>query len=72
MMAGVPAGAPGPVGTRPNGRAQHVERFPTSPQHAVPPVIGDVPAAPQMAEQAAGYVDEFGNRITIRRPRDAG
>jgi hypothetical protein len=68
MLGGIPAGAAGGVGRGGwQGYRRPAERFPTTEQTAVEPVIGTTPAEePELV--STDYADEYGNRITIRRP----
>jgi hypothetical protein len=72
VVGGVPVGGSGGSRSRPwSGYRRPPEAFPISPQHAVPPVIAPAGSdEPEPAEVATDYVDDLGNRITIRRPHD--
>lgn len=68
MLGGVPTGAAGGAGRSGwQGYRRPAEPFPTSQQTVVAPVIGAAP--PEEPEVVnTDYADEYGNRITIRRP----
>jgi hypothetical protein len=74
LVGGLPvAGSAGSAGRPWSGYRRRPEPFPSSVRHTVPPVIA--PGAPEEEEPgpdqvATDYVDDLGNRITIRRPRD--
>jgi hypothetical protein len=63
------AGSGGAAGRHWQGYRCPPEPFPTSRQHAVPAVIGPSSSGePEPIEVSTDYVDESGNRVTIRRP----
>jgi hypothetical protein len=68
LVGGMPAGAASGAGRSGwHGYRRPPERFPTSEQTAVTPLIGAMPAdEPELV--STDYADEYGNQITIRRP----
>jgi hypothetical protein len=71
LMGGVPVGGSGgAAGNSWKGYRRPLEPFPTSHRHVVQPVIGLVSSEPEAIEVATDYVDDWGNRITIRRPSE--
>ena len=74
VVGGMPIGGSSSSPGRPwSGYRRRPEPFPTSSRHAVPQVIA--PAAQDeeesgLDEVTTDYVDDLGNRISIRRPRD--
>jgi hypothetical protein len=70
MLGGVPAGASSAAGRSGwQGYRRPAEPFPISEQAAVAPVIGATPAGGAEPELVStDYADDYGNRITIRRP----
>lgn len=67
MVGGVPTGGAGSAGRSGwQGYRRPAERFPTTERTAVAPLIGAVPEEPELI--STDYADEYGNRITIRRP----
>lgn len=74
VVGGMPINGSSSSSGRPwSGYRRRPEPFPTSSRHAVPQVIA--PAAQDeeesgLDEVTTDYVDDLGNRISIRRPRD--
>jgi hypothetical protein len=71
-VGGLPASGSSATAGRPwSGYRRRPEIFPTSSRHTAPPVIAPADGEePEQDEVATDYIDDLGNRITIRRPRD--
>jgi hypothetical protein len=75
LVGGMPVGGFSSSSGRPwSGYRRRPEEFPTNRRHAVPPVIAPTTSVDEeesgLDQVSTDYVDDFGNRITIRRPRD--
>lgn len=72
MVGGVPPGLPANGGRHPwQGYRRPLERFPMAKRPVVPPIIGPGSGGGSQPDfVATDYEDEYGNRITIRRPND--